>query len=149
MKNLADPRVMQETKARMLSVTVDARPLWGKMTAPQMMQHLACSCEVALGERTVSAMNGPPPWLLKWVALRSGLRWPKNLKTTPELVRALEEEATSEFAALTAIAIERMEEIVDGPWLAPSHPMFGAMTAEDWRRWGYLHADHHLRQFGR
>ena len=32
---------------------------------------------------------------------------------------------------------------------APSHPMFGPMTPEDWMRWGYLHADHHLRQFGR
>ena len=29
------------------------------------------------------------------------------------------------------------------------HPFFGSMTAEDWWRWGYLHADHHLRQFGR
>jgi Protein of unknown function (DUF1569) len=29
------------------------------------------------------------------------------------------------------------------------HPIFGPMTAKDWMRWGYLHADHHLRQFGR
>jgi hypothetical protein len=29
------------------------------------------------------------------------------------------------------------------------HPVFGPMTREDWWRWGYLHADHHLRQFGR
>jgi hypothetical protein len=28
------------------------------------------------------------------------------------------------------------------------HPMFGAMSHDDWMRWGYLHADHHLRQFG-
>jgi len=29
------------------------------------------------------------------------------------------------------------------------HPIFGAMKPWDWMRWGYLHADHHLRQFGR
>jgi hypothetical protein len=29
------------------------------------------------------------------------------------------------------------------------HPMFGAMTTLEWMRWGYLHTDHHLRQFGR
>jgi hypothetical protein len=29
-----------------------------------------------------------------------------------------------------------------------THPMFGEMTEKDWMRWGYLHADHHLRQFG-
>jgi hypothetical protein len=28
------------------------------------------------------------------------------------------------------------------------HPIFGAMTEEEWMRWGYLHMDHHLRQFG-
>ena len=26
--------------------------------------------------------------------------------------------------------------------------IFGAMTTERWKRWGYLHMDHHLRQFG-
>jgi hypothetical protein len=33
--------------------------------------------------------------------------------------------------------------------LSPTHPFFGPMSREDWLRWGYLHADHHLRQFGR
>jgi hypothetical protein len=26
--------------------------------------------------------------------------------------------------------------------------MFGSMQRTDWLRWGWLHADHHLRQFG-
>ena len=29
------------------------------------------------------------------------------------------------------------------------HPMFGRMDTRNWMRWGYLHADHHVRQFGR
>jgi hypothetical protein len=29
------------------------------------------------------------------------------------------------------------------------HPFFGSMQHADWMRWGYLHADHHLRQFNR
>jgi hypothetical protein len=29
-----------------------------------------------------------------------------------------------------------------------SHPIFGRMPDRDWLRWGYLHMDHHLRQFG-
>jgi hypothetical protein len=27
-------------------------------------------------------------------------------------------------------------------------PLFGELTPYQWLRWGYLHADHHLRQFG-
>jgi hypothetical protein len=30
----------------------------------------------------------------------------------------------------------------------PAHPVFGRMSEAAWLRWGYLHADHHLRQFG-
>jgi len=26
--------------------------------------------------------------------------------------------------------------------------MFGLMPDRDWMRWGYLHMNHHLRQFG-
>jgi uncharacterized protein DUF1569 len=29
-----------------------------------------------------------------------------------------------------------------------NHPIFGQMTTDEWLRWGYLHVDHHLRQFG-
>jgi hypothetical protein len=29
------------------------------------------------------------------------------------------------------------------------HALFGPMSFDDWMRWGYLHTDHHLRQFGR
>jgi hypothetical protein len=29
-----------------------------------------------------------------------------------------------------------------------AHGVFGRMTLEDWQRWAYKHADHHLRQFG-
>ena len=28
------------------------------------------------------------------------------------------------------------------------HPHFGAMSEREWMRLAYLHADHHLRQFG-
>jgi len=28
------------------------------------------------------------------------------------------------------------------------HPRLGRMSEREWLRWGYLHMDHHLRQFG-
>jgi hypothetical protein len=149
MKSLASVEVLSETRARLLSVRADDRARWGSMTATQMVRHLGCACEVALGERTVEPLKGPPPALLKWGALRSGLRWRKNIRTTPELKRAIDEQTETGFEALVGTAIERMESVASRASLAPSHPMFGTMTAADWMRWGYLHADHHLRQFGR
>jgi hypothetical protein len=149
MKSLASVEVLAEIRGRLRNVRVDDRARWGKMTAKRMVRHLVCSYEVALGERTVEPLKGLPPVLMKWMALRSGLRWSKNIQTTPELKRAIAEHSEVEFDILVRAAVDSMEAVARGPRYAPSHPMFGPMTAGDWKRWGYLHADHHLRQFGR
>jgi hypothetical protein len=149
MKSLASPVVLSETRERLRMLRVDDHPRWGMMTAKQMLRHLSCSCEVALGERTVRPVKGPPPVLVKWVALRSGLRWMKNLRTTPELKRAVAVHSDANFDELVDVTIEKVERLARESRFAPWHPMFGPMTEADWMRWGYLHADHHLRQFGR
>jgi hypothetical protein len=149
MKSLAAIEVLSETRARLRSVRVDDHRLWGKMTAKQMMRHLSCAYEVALGDRAVAPRNGLPPVVMKWLALRSGLRWSKNISTVPELKRALKENSEVEFDTIVRGVIERMEVLAGGSRCAVTHPMFGPMTSADWMRWGYLHADHHLRQFGR
>ena len=149
MKSLASAEVVSETKGRLLRVAVDDRPLWGRMTAKQMMRHLGCSYEMALGERPMEPMKGMPSAVIKFVALRTGLPWPKNSKTMPELIRALDECPETGFEELVGVAVAKMEDVARATRLAPSHPIFGRMTATDWMRLGYLHADHHLRQFGR
>ena len=149
MKSLASVDGMSEIRARLRTVKVDDRAHWGKMTAKQMVRHLRYAYEVALGERMVEPVKGPPPVLIKWLALRSGLRWMKNIQTMPELKRAIAEHSEDKFDGLVGVAIERMEAVASGTRCAPAHPMFGPMSAAEWMRWGYLHADHHLRQFGR
>jgi Protein of unknown function (DUF1569) len=149
MKSLASVEELSEIRVRLRSVRVDDHPYWGKMTAKQMVRHLRCAYEVALGERSVEPLEGFAPVLMKWAALRSGLRWPKNVQTTPELKRAIKERSETEFDVLVSATIEKMQMLAAGAHCAPSHPMFGPMTEKDWMRWGYLHADHHLRQFGR
>jgi hypothetical protein len=149
MKSLASVETMSEIRARLRTVRVDDRARWGKMSAKQMVRHLSFAYEVALGDRTVGPMKGAPLVVMKWMALRSGLRWPKNVRTVPELKRAIAMHSDERFDELVGVAIERMETLARGTRCAPAHPMFGPMSAEDWMRWGYLHANHHLRQFGR
>lgn len=149
MKSLGSVEVLSEIRTRLRSVRVDDHPRWGKMTAKKMVRHLGCAYEVALGEREVAPLEGWPPVLAKWAALRLPMRWPKNLSTTPELKRAVAENFDGTFDSLVDAAVVKMQAVATGSRYAPTHPMFGPMTAEDWMRWGYLHADHHLRQFGR
>ena len=149
MKTLASVEVMSEIRVRLKTVRVDDHARWGNMTAKQMMRHLRCAYEMALGDRTVNLAEGFAPVLMKWVSLRSGMRWPKNIQTAPDLKRAILERSKTEFDVLVHATIEKMETLARGSRCAPTHPMFGPMSEKDWMRWGYLHADHHLRQFGR
>jgi hypothetical protein len=149
MKSLASQAVCAETRERLRRLTPHDQALWGKMTATQMVRHLNCAYEAALGDRVVSAVPGPPTWLLRFAALYTPTRWPQGIPTTPELIRVLEEECSLTFAELVNEAIGKMETVASGVRWQSIHPMFGRMSAKDWMRWGYLHADHHLRQFGR
>jgi len=148
MKSLASAEVLSETKERLRRLTPEDRALWGKMSVVQMVRHLNYSYDVALAERSVGPVPGPPQWLLKFAALRVPMQWPKGTPTTQELVLALEEECPLSFAELVAETSGKMEAVASGLKWQSSHPMFGKMSAKDWMRWGYLHADHHLRQFG-
>ncbi|MGH9595281.1 MAG: hypothetical protein ACRD3K_00645, partial [Edaphobacter sp.] len=142
-KTLGSMEDASEIRARLQTIRVDDTAHWGKMTAKQMARHLGCAYEVALGERTVDPVKGIPPVAMKWAALRSGMRWPKNIQTVPELKRAIAEPTDDQFGELVEAAIAKMEELARGTHWAATHPMFGSMSAKDWMRWGYLHADHH------
>ena len=45
--------------------------------------------------------------------------------------------------------MEALQRFLEARGNRTDHAMFGTMSPEDWMRWGYLHTDHHLRQFGR
>ena len=49
MKSLYDKATVDEVKQRMAALTPETQRLWGKMTAPQMLAHLAVSVETGTG----------------------------------------------------------------------------------------------------
>jgi hypothetical protein len=121
------------------------------MSAHQMVVHLADSFGAASGRRPV---RGVPGLLgrtaLKWFALYVPLRWPAGIRTSPEVDAEREGSPPVGFASDLA----RLETLLKvfvaeaGRPDRPAHPIFGPMSEAAWLRWGYLHADHHLRQFG-
>jgi Protein of unknown function (DUF1569) len=124
---------------------------WGRMSAPQMICHLSDAFLMATGEKAVSATGGPLTRpLIKWTALYLPLPWPADIPTRPELDQLINGRCPGDFAMDVAEVERFIEQLaqrpVRGGW--PPHPIFGSMSRRDWLRWGYLHVDHHLRQFG-
>jgi hypothetical protein len=151
MNTLARDRCRAEIRRRLRNVRPDSTRRWGQMSAHQMICHLSDSCRMALGRTAVSDAPGRMPRpLVKWIALYLPRRWPAGLPTRPEIDQQCAGAKPGDFAADVAELASLLELVAtqqkDFNW--PVHPIFGRMSPAAWLRWAYLHADHHLRQFG-
>jgi hypothetical protein len=151
MKTLANREDLEEIRRRVGRLTAADARLWGGMSCHQMVCHLTDAFGCPLGERAVGALKGPPipVGMYRWLALWVPMKWPKGIKTTPEMDQRIGGTRPVEFAADREALLNKLDCFANaaGPWGA--HPLFGVMTTAEWMRWGYLHTDHHLRQFGR
>jgi DinB family protein len=151
MRTLARPGDAAEILRRLRSVRPESVRRWGRMSAHQMLCHLADSFRMALGEQAVAPAGGPlRRTVVKWFALYGPLPWPPGILTRPELDQEGGGTRPGEFAA-DAARVEALLERFTAPTRrldGRRHPTFGPMSDAAWLRWGYLHTNHHLRQFG-
>jgi hypothetical protein len=106
---------------------------------------------MATRRKPVSDATGRlPRTLVKWIALYAPLRWPPGILTRPEVDQECEGTRPIDFATDLDELVTLMEDLAarDKGFDWPAHPIFGRMSHAAWMRWAYLHADHHLRQFG-
>ena len=151
MKTLSSERDLNAILQRLATLRLDNKRRWGKMTVQQMVCHLSDSFRAVTGHMAVSAATGPlQRTVVKWVALYAPMPWPPGLPTRPELDQTRDAGTRpGEFAADVA-ELARLASGFASDQLGcarPEHPIFGLMSHRDWMRWGYLHMDHHLRQF--
>ena len=152
MNSFRDQACLAEIEQRLRRVSVSSPRRWGRMTANQMVCHLTDAFQSHVGERLVT--DASSLWtrsLMKWVALYGPAPWPKaRIAAVPELDPHRDGTQPSEFPH----DVERLERSLrvfvtaarEGRCVR--HPLFGPLSADQWLRFGYLHADHHLRQFG-
>lgn len=151
MNTLRRRRDLDDLVRRLRTVRSDSAARWGRMSAHQMICHLVDGLRMATGERPVSAAAGPlQRTIVKWMALYLPVRWPAGFATRPEIDQVAgggtpPVEFARDVAELEAF-LERFASEQRTTW--PLHPIFGRMSQQAWLRWAYLHADHHLRQFG-
>jgi DinB superfamily len=119
------------------------------MSPHQTVCHLYDSYRAALGEKYVSSASGfLQRRFIKPMALWSPIKWPRDVPTRPEVQQGAGGTVPVEFEHDRALLLKTLARFREGSLLI-AHPTFGPMTVGEWMRWGYLHADHHLRQFGR
>ena len=143
---LHDAATRDTIKSRVAALRPDSARRWGRMTVDQMLWHVNCGIENALGRYHVKEIRLPLPRLLvKFLVLN----FPWRRGKTPT-AREFLAKAHYDFAAEQARLLRLIDEVtarpLDAAW--PDSSFMGPMTGKDWSRMGAKHLDHHLSQFG-
>jgi len=148
MKNLADPKDVAEIRNRIHSLASSDAPQWGVVTVNQMVCHVREAYLYALADTPVELIPLPyPPAVVKQFALELPKPWPHSTRTLPELSLDAPGMACTTFDRDRDTLLAAFDNFCALTDYTRDHPFFGSMKHGDWMRWGYLHADHHLRQF--
>jgi hypothetical protein len=146
MPTIWDAPTRQTLVSRVRQLSPDAKGLWGKMNARQMLAHVNDAGKMALGELTAKPKKLP----IRYFPIRElfiyWLPFAKNLPTAPELQGRSADDWDAELREFEAVFNRLVAQQQKGAF--PEHPAFGKMSA---RAWGVLvarHVDHHLKQFG-
>jgi hypothetical protein len=149
MKTMAEAQDRAELKARLEELTLSYQRQWGKMSVHGMICHLSDAFRLPLGEKSASPSRPLlPRGLYKWIALNTPSKWPQGVTTRPEMEQGLGGTSPTDFDGDRQQLLDLMERFASINAHIQPHPVFGNMTKAEWMRWGYLHVDHHLRQFG-
>lgn len=151
MKTLANANDCAEILQRLCAIGPASQRRWGKMTVAEMVCHLSDALRVSMGEKQASPIgNWASRTLVKWGALWVPTRWPHGVPTVPACDARIDGTLPAEIEADLRRVREDFARFTRQPreYELQSHPIFGAMNEKEWMRWGYLHMDHHLRQFG-
>ena len=152
MRTLANENDRRVVLARLRQVNSNSQRRWGKMTPHQMICHLNDSFKSVIGERELKGdkSNLLTRTVVRWLALYAPLKWPHGVPTMAENDQERGGTPPEDFQRDLDGLVSMIERVTrtqrDFQW--GRHPLFAEMSERDWLRWGYLHIDHHLRQFG-
>ena len=143
---LHDAPTRDSIKQRVSALRPDAERRFGRMTVDQMLWHVNCGLENALGRFDVKDQKLPlPNSVVKFLVLN--LPWRKGkTPTAREFLAKGQYDFPTEQARLLRLIDEVCAKPLDAPWGKSS--FMGPMTGRDWSRLEAKHLDHHLSQFG-
>lgn len=149
-KNIFTEVVANEVISRINQIKPTDKPLWGKMSADQMLAH----CNVPYSYTFEPEKFNKPGFLIGFI-LKTFVKkmvtgekpYPKNSRTAPEFLMVGSKDFEVEKAKLISY-INKCQELGESYFEGKENHSFGKMTSKEWNVLFYKHLDHHLMQFG-
>ena len=147
--NLFSPEGLADVRARVLALTPDAQPLWGKMDVAQMLAHCNVAYEIEYTD------EHPRPGAFARLMIRLFAKnqvvgpkpYPRNGRTAPLFVIADERDFATEQRRLLDY-LDRTHELGADHFDGKANQGFGRLSLAEWNTLFSKHLDHHLTQFG-
>jgi hypothetical protein len=149
--SLYDEKKYEEIISRINKLTPDAKAVWGKMNANQMLCHVTDQLRVSLGEagEVKDASSFMSRTLLKFLVLNV-IPIPKNVPTSSRVDQMKDGTPPTDFEADRKTLLGFIEKFVSAPndFEFSPHFKFGNLSGKEWAVLASKHLDHHLKQFG-
>jgi hypothetical protein len=147
--NIFTQEVVDQLTVRINKLHPITSPLWGKMTASEMLAHCCVSYEMAFENN-----HAKPNFLLRFIlktlvksSVVNEVPYKKNSGTAPAFLikdsRNFEDEKNRLIAYLN-----KCVSLGESHFNGKESLSFGTLTITDWNNLFYKHLDHHLGQFG-
>lgn len=140
---------INENTERILKLTNETQPNWGKMNVAQMLAHVNVAYDIAFDR-----IEEKPSLLLKLLAklfikkiVVGETPYKRNARTAPVFLISDERDFNHERNALIE-NINKTGGLGNRHFEGKLNPTFGIMTSKEWSNMFQKHLDHHLTQFG-
>ena len=145
-KNINNPAEKKEIFDRLDKLTPETKPQWGKMNVNQMLHHVSTAANFAFAEKAPEKKPGFfTRTFMKWMVMN--LSAPKGAKTLDGLDMVAMGVNPEDFNNERK-AVKDVFDKVSAANKFQINPFIGELTKKEWGELCYLHANHHLKQFG-
>ena len=133
-------------------LSADALPTWGVMNAQEMVEHVNDVYNISL-EKTVLPCFTPVDHLPKYREfLYSDKPFKENTKAPAEVLGdtpvPLRTSSLEDAKAVLALTVNKFKTYFDSrDGYTSMHPVFGALSYDEWCMFHYKHVQHHFKQF--
>ena len=149
MKNIFDSNETDTIIDRINTLKPTTIPLWGKMSADQMLAHCNVTYEMAYEDKYPKP-NGLTKMILKLFVKNNVIGpkpYKKNSRTTPQFLITNAKNFVEEKARLTDY-LKKTQALGADYFEGKESHSFGTLTKQEWNNMFFKHLDHHLNQFG-
>lgn len=130
-------------------LTQDKKPLWGKMSAQRMVEHLTDTLQIATGENPQKLVIEEEKIPRMLAFLDSDKEMAQNISVPfsdeNEVLRHEEIELAVDEFIETFLYFEELYEL--NPELTEIHPFYGPLNFDQWQKLNAKHLTHHFKQF--